>query len=332
MATELERAQTDDYDSPWKEMLESYFRGFMEFFFPQAARDIDWSRGHRFLDKELQQVVADAELGRRFADKLAAVHRKGGSEAWVLTHIEVQGRHETAFPKRMFTYNYRIFDRYDRPVASLAVLADEGSNWRPGRFGYELWGCEVGIRFPAVKLSDFANQWDELEKSENPFATVVMAHLKTQQTRHDPNARKYWKFRLIRNLYERGWEKDDILNLFRFMDWLMRLPEGLEREFWNEFQAYEEGRSMQYVTSVERFGIEKGIEQGIEIGLREGFLETIESLLSLKFGRRGLALMERVKGLNELADVKQVKEIVKQADRIEDVETVLVQAEADREV
>jgi hypothetical protein len=186
----------------------------------------------------------------------------------------------TAFSKRMFTYNYRIFDRYDRPVASLAVLADERSNWRPDRFGYELWGCEVGIRFPAAKLSDFGRRWDELEKSENPFATVVMAHLKTQQTRHDPKARKYWKFRLIRNLYERGWEKDDILKLFRFMDWLMRLPGGLEREFWSEFQAYEEEQSMQYVTSVERFGIEKGIkqgvEQGIEIGLREGFLETIE--------------------------------------------------------
>ncbi|UZQ54604.1 hypothetical protein OOK60_00570 [Trichothermofontia sichuanensis B231] len=31
---------------------------------------IDWSRPHEFLDTELQQVVRDASVGRRFADKL----------------------------------------------------------------------------------------------------------------------------------------------------------------------------------------------------------------------------------------------------------------------
>jgi len=38
--------------------------------------------------------------------------------------IEVQGRRDSDFAKRMFTYNYRLFDRYARPIASLAVLAD----------------------------------------------------------------------------------------------------------------------------------------------------------------------------------------------------------------
>jgi hypothetical protein len=81
----------DDYDSPWKEALERYFAAFMAFFFPQAHADIDWARGHEFLDKELQQVVRDAELGRRLADKLVKVWRRSGEEAWVLAHIEVQG-------------------------------------------------------------------------------------------------------------------------------------------------------------------------------------------------------------------------------------------------
>lgn len=42
--------------------------------------EIDWEKGHTFLDKELQQVVQDAELGRRLADKLVQVWRKGGKE------------------------------------------------------------------------------------------------------------------------------------------------------------------------------------------------------------------------------------------------------------
>ena len=79
--------QSDDYDSPWKEILEAYFSDFMAFFFPSIAEGVDWDRGYIFLDKELQQVVRDAELGRRFADKLVQVWRRDGEEAWVLVHV-----------------------------------------------------------------------------------------------------------------------------------------------------------------------------------------------------------------------------------------------------
>ena len=43
----------DDFDSPWKEVLEAYFEDFLRFFFPVAADGIDWQAGYRFLDKEL---------------------------------------------------------------------------------------------------------------------------------------------------------------------------------------------------------------------------------------------------------------------------------------
>ena len=47
---------SDDFDSPWKDILEGYFPDFMAFFFPAAAAEIDWSRGFEPLDKELAQV------------------------------------------------------------------------------------------------------------------------------------------------------------------------------------------------------------------------------------------------------------------------------------
>ena len=144
-----------DYDSPWKEILESYFPDFMAFFFPQAHQAIDWPKGYESLDKELQQIVRDAELGKRLADKLMKVWRLNGEEQIVLIHTEIQASHDPAFAKRMYTYNYRLFDRYDRPVVSLAVLGDESQASRPDTYRYTLWGCEVGIRFPAIKLIDY---------------------------------------------------------------------------------------------------------------------------------------------------------------------------------
>ena len=178
-----------DYDGAWKEVVERFFEPFVSFFFPRAHAGIDWTMGYEFLDKDLRQVVRDAELGRRLADKLVKVRTGEGEEAWVLVHIEVQGDVEGTFAKRMYVYNYRIFDRYDRRVASLAVLADSLRGWRPDGYGYELWGCKVGIQFPAIKLLDYEARWSELEQSENPFAIIVMTHLKARATRRDAQGR-----------------------------------------------------------------------------------------------------------------------------------------------
>jgi hypothetical protein len=84
-----------EYDSPWKEALDAYFEAFLAFFFPQAHAAIDWSRGYEALDKELQQVVREAELGPRVVDKLVKVWLKGGAEAWVLLTASAPGAGST---------------------------------------------------------------------------------------------------------------------------------------------------------------------------------------------------------------------------------------------
>lgn len=146
--TERDAPPSDDYDTPWKTALERYLPELLAFYFPLAHAGIDWRRGWRFLDQELAQVVQDAELGRRWVDKLVAVHRLGAvgldAEDWIYIHIEIQAGWDGGFPKRLFTYNYRLFDRFDRPVASLAVLADDSPSWRPSGFGFELFGWAAG--------------------------------------------------------------------------------------------------------------------------------------------------------------------------------------------
>jgi hypothetical protein len=62
-----------DYDSPWREALDAYFEAFVALLFPEVHAQIDWARGYESLDKEFQQVVREAELGRRYVDKLVKV-------------------------------------------------------------------------------------------------------------------------------------------------------------------------------------------------------------------------------------------------------------------
>jgi len=250
--------QNPDYDSPWKEIIEIYFEEFMAFFFPKAHRKIDWSAGYTFMDKELQKVARDAVTGRRFVDKLARITRLDGDEALVLAHIEVQGQSETVFPKRMYVYNYRLFDNYGYKVASLAILADNRKNWRPEQYGYKLFGCEVRLKFPIVKLLDYIDRFEELQNNPSPFAIVVMAHLKTMETKKNPQSRLRWKVNLVKMMYERGYSKKDILEIWRFIDWLMVLPKKLELKFEKEIYEYKGENKMRYVPTIERRGIKKG--------------------------------------------------------------------------
>ncbi|NJL58705.1 MAG: hypothetical protein HC887_02705 [Desulfobacteraceae bacterium] len=53
-----------EYDSPWKEIIEKYFPEFIAFFFPKAYKDIDWTKGYEFLNRELRQITKDAEIGK----------------------------------------------------------------------------------------------------------------------------------------------------------------------------------------------------------------------------------------------------------------------------
>ncbi len=102
----------------------------------------------------------------------------------------------------------------------------------------------MGISFPVVKIVDYAGEWDNLEAKDNPFATVVMAHLKTRETHRDEESRKRWKIHLVRRLYEHGYSKGDIINLFHFIDWIMKLPEEVEESFWTEIHEYEEAKTV----------------------------------------------------------------------------------------
>jgi len=291
-----------DEDSLWKEILERYFEEFLSFFFPQAHSAIAWEKGHEFLDKELQKVVRDAKLGRRLVDKLVKVYTRDGTEAWVLVHIEVQGQVDTDFPRRMYVYNYRLFDRYDRRIASLALLTDDQPRWRPSTFGYELWGCRVGLEFPVVKVLDYQDDSANLEANPNPFAMVVMAHLRTHATRRKTEERLHEKLRLVRMLYQRGYAKQDILELFRFIDWLLVLPEELETDFARSVIEYEEAMKMPYVTSVEKIGIKKGLQKGELNASREAVLE----ILRLRFGELPPSLISEVEAISNTTTLKKL--------------------------
>jgi hypothetical protein len=303
------RQHRRDWDSPWKETLHHFFRAVLAFFFPDLHDGIDWSKGYEALDKEFQQIVADARAGRGLADKLFKVWRTDGREVWLLVHVEVQARAERRFGRRMFRYNIRCFELYDRPVVSLAILCDDRPTWRPRGFSYGGWGSRTGIRFPTVKLLDYADRAAELAASTNPVAQVVLAHLEARATRNLPEGRRAAKVRLVKGLYDRGWSAADVRQLFRLIDWLMELPKELQESFRQELHEFEEERQMSYVTSIERLAKEEGA--------REELIRTIRTGLKDRFGSAGVRLMSKVRALDDLRRLRALARGLIKAESLE---------------
>jgi hypothetical protein len=251
---------------------------------------IDWTKPIEFLDKELEEVVKDAEIGRRFADKLVKIYLTNGSEEWILIHIEVQAQQESNFAERVYIYTSRIYSKYNKKVVSIAVLGDDNPNWKPSQFGYSLFGYTLNVEYPIIKLLDYQQQQPQLSASNNPFAIVVLAHLAALNTTNDRTLRKQEKLALVEQLYSMGFEEQDILNLFAFLDWMLTLPLELEAEFKQEVKQLEERRAMKYVTSVER--------SGIEIGKKEHALSLITRQLNRRVGNIDDTIVDRLRGLS----------------------------------
>ena len=251
---------TTPLDTPWKQILECYFPQFMAFFFPEAHRAIDWDRGFDFLDGELQQVTRDAETGKRIVDKLVKVYLRNGQENWLLIHVEIQNQKEDEFSQRVYIYSTRLFDKFRRSVASFAVLGDTDGSWRPHSFHQDALGSRHDFSFQIAKLLDYRQNKEFLNANDNPFSIVVQAHLAAQATKGKASQqrRRKRKYSLTTMLYERGWPEQEIIDLYRFIDWVLMLPPELEEAFRQDIATYERGKNMPYISTIERLGEVKG--------------------------------------------------------------------------
>jgi len=252
-----------EFDSPWKRILDLYFEDFMALCWPEKHVLIDWDKGYKMLDKELLKIDKNASIANKNVDKLIEIHCKEGDVAYLMLHLEIQRTASANFTRRMFQYRYRLRDLYNQPIASLALLIDNNPRWRPKLYREDLWGSSLEMRFPIIKVIDYEAQRVELETSPNPFAAVILAQLAANRYKGS-DERLDAKKALTWNLYRKGWSRDKIVSLYTFLDWIMMLPKELEPTYNQYVVEIEEGLRVEYVTTAERMGIQKGLEQAKE--------------------------------------------------------------------
>lgn len=285
-------------DAAWKEIFDFYFQSFLEFCYPEIAQAIDWSRGYENLDKELLAINKESVVGTRLVDKLIKVWRLDNKEWWLLCHLEIQGQAQSEFSKRMYIYQYRLFDKYDIPIISMAILTDNNTSWRPHSYCYDHWGCSLQFKFIMIKLMDYSNQNKELMQSTNPFAMVILAQLAMLKSKKNLQNRFIAKLRLSRMLYSKGWDKTNIINLYRFIDSIMVLPETLEIEYKQEIAHFEKEKQMAYLCPSEQLSMREGMQQGMRLGKLEGERTALLRVMQKKFGAIPMTIRQLIEEAN----------------------------------
>lgn len=287
---------TANYDETWKEAISDYFESFLEFFYPEIHQQIDWQKTPISLDKELEQITASAQTEKRNADKLFKVWLLDNQEVWILIHVEIQSQYDKEFPLRMFIYNYRAFDLYHQPVISLAILGDDSKTWRPNSYQYGFGKSQVKFEFDIVKLLDYSDE--ELLESNNIFAIVVMAHLKTKATTSNLTAREQWKWHLTRLLYERGYNRKEIVDLYKVIDLMMALSQDLQLSFETKFTQFQEERKMPLLSNIE--------QRAIARTAKETRQQDIIKLLQKRFGTLPESLIRSLQQIDDMSILEQL--------------------------
>ena len=191
-------------------------------------------------------------------------------------------------------------------MVSLVLLADAHPDWRPGPYEEQLWGCHLRFEYPMCKLLDLAREPKSLDKSDNPVAVVIAAHLAAQATANDLTARHDFKWALTCRLHERGYGWQDILELFRLLDWLLVLPEELEVAFRRKLTEYEEKQNMPHITSIERLSRQEGRQEGRVEGRRLTLQENVLDIIEARFGEVPYTLREHILAVGDEAELKRL--------------------------
>jgi len=205
-------------DRLWKTIFEDFFQDSMFFFFPNHADEIDFAHAPEFLDKELSRIFPRSlQQKGRVVDKLVKIRLRDGAVGWLLIHIEVQGYHDPDFPLRMYQAQYRISERYGKPVAALAVLTDDDHATAPNAYEKGIWGTRLRYEYPVYKVA--AHPPESFADGNNPFAIVMeTAYYGLKKHRLDDDGKMKIKFALVRKLLRRGYDKERVRKLLDFID------------------------------------------------------------------------------------------------------------------
>lgn len=288
------------HDQLFKDFLKSFLREFMELFYPDAARSLNFDTTH-FLDKELYTDFPEGSV--RQADLVAQLETVDGDPELLLVHLEVQAERERSFDTRMFEYYALLWFRYRLPILPIVVYLSGGRQTSSREeYTVRLLGREL-LKYTYDCLGFSALNAAEYAAKPNPVAAALAALMNPRRAPDPLKLRALMLLRVARSDLDDA-RKRLLVNLIETY-FSLTPEEGLAFGRLVELSEFREVREMQ-VTWADRImeeGREKGREEGRQAGVLEGKREILLRQLTLKFGPLPEVVTSRVKAMDSAVDL-----------------------------
>lgn len=301
----LVREETKPYtnhDQLHKELIQTFFKEFLEVFFPYVHEHLDFHA----IKPISEEVYTDVLEGKTRRLDIVVETKLKRQDVIVIIHIEPQSYLQTNFHERMFRYFSLLYNKYRRPIVPIAVFTYPG-NWEKNEYKMELPFFHV-LTFNFLTLHLRTKNWRDYLRTDNPIAAALLSQMGYQED-----------------------EKIEVKKEFLRMLTRMELDPARQRLIYGFFERYltlsneEEARLMKEISELpEAEKIleipisyeEKGKEIGKEIGKKIG--KKIGKEIGKELGKKEVAIEMLKKGLSmELIsevtqlDIQEIEELKK---------------------
>ncbi len=301
-------------DLLWKAVIEELSTEFLEYFFQDYIDLIDLNRRPEFLDSELQKISRGLRKGKRIVDRLMKVWMKDGSEHWFLIHVEVQSQADNSLNHRMFTYYYRILDKYEKELTALVIKNYIGG--APlGIYNREFMGTSIEYKFRT--FDTFQSYEQNSPKNDNNLFSFILQsvylNIKFAQNELTLGAEK---IKLIKRfLTFKPYSKEKMRVIANFIQDYIRLKdetleqkieESIDKVLKNSTTMGMDELYQMYIKKAEKIGTKKGYKKGMELGMEKGMEKGELNILTktvIRANANGYSLSEICK-LTDLSEVE----------------------------
>jgi predicted transposase YdaD len=248
-----------DHDRLFKELLTTFFEEFIELFFPEFHRRIDW-KSLTFLTQEL----FSGKPKRLEVDLLAKVRFLDDAEMFFLIHTEHQAQAQANFKERMFLYFCYLTSDYGLPVLPIAVFSYATPlRAEPNSHQVRLLGqTVVDFQYQVVQLNRLS--WRDFVRSKNPIASALMARM-----RIDIAERPLVKLQCLRLIVSLRLNRKKLRLIIGFVESYLEL-DGKENLALKREMAKIEPEEAKRVLKLTNQWIEEGKAKGIKLGEKRG--------------------------------------------------------------
>ncbi|MEK6452913.1 DUF4351 domain-containing protein [Caldifermentibacillus hisashii] len=161
-----------DHDQLFKELIHTFFAEFLELFFPEVHKYIDFS-AIRPLSEEVFTDLLGGESRR--ADIVIEATLKG-EETILIIHVEPQSYYQANFHERMYLYFSLLYNKYRKPILPIAVFTYDKNYNEKNEFTMSFPFFHV-LNFQFLTLTLRKLRWRDFIHSNNPVAAALLCKM-----------------------------------------------------------------------------------------------------------------------------------------------------------